>query len=297
MFIQQKLIISLALILLAIPASADSLAYIESSNQIGGLFGTLDLSTGVYQQIGPGLADLATGLVPQANGSLLTLTFSGNLDSINPATGLETLVGATGLGDCSGPVSPCGPNSANAFGGLNGKLYATDFAGNLYSVNPANGHATLIGPTGLPAVTPISMNADGTLNVFDENLFDSGGKLYANIDKLKIDPNTGNAVAVTLPDTLYQINTTTGLATLVAPTLTPLNAFVNVNGAEYGFDQEDGNEILSVNLTNGNAAVVSNYDPVAGLISGGVAVPEPVPVALAAIGIAAILISRKRRIK
>lgn len=99
MFTRNTLLISLAL--LAIPASADSLAYIESSNQTGAVFGTLNLSTGNFQQIGSGLPDQGNGLVPEANGSLLTLGFDGTLNAIDPATGIETSIGSTGLGDCS----------------------------------------------------------------------------------------------------------------------------------------------------------------------------------------------------
>jgi len=43
------LIVSLALPLIAIPVSADSFTYVESSNQTGSVFGTLDFSTGAFQ--------------------------------------------------------------------------------------------------------------------------------------------------------------------------------------------------------------------------------------------------------
>ncbi|MDQ6662930.1 MAG: hypothetical protein M3Z23_00885, partial [Acidobacteriota bacterium] len=130
------------------------------------------------------------GLVPAANGSLLTLTSSGNLDSINPATGVTTLIGPTGLADCSLTTSRCGPTSANALGGLGGTVYATDFNGDLYTVNPLTGAAKLIGSTGIPAVPaiPFTTNSDGSINFFDENLFAAGGKLYANFDAATFNP-------------------------------------------------------------------------------------------------------------
>jgi len=59
----------LALTLFTIPASADS-AYVVNANS---QFGTVDLGTGAFQQIGPDMPEPGTGLVPGPNGSLLTL--------------------------------------------------------------------------------------------------------------------------------------------------------------------------------------------------------------------------------
>src|SRR5215472_15557257 len=117
----------------------------------GSQFGALDLRSGAFVPIGPGLPpDVGGGLVPGRGGSLLTLSFSGNLDAVDPATGQTVRVGATGLGDCSTPASPCGLNSAVVIGHLDDTYYATDFAQNLYSVNPRTGAAKLIGSTGIP---------------------------------------------------------------------------------------------------------------------------------------------------
>src|ERR1039457_3595572 len=75
-------------------------------------------------------------LVPGPNGSVLTMSFDGNLDSINPNTGAISVIGPTGFADCSSPSSPtCGPNSQLSFGSAGGTLYATDFANNLYTLN------------------------------------------------------------------------------------------------------------------------------------------------------------------
>ena len=61
----------------------------------GQQFGTLNLDTGGFHQIGPNLPGETSGLVPGPNGGLLSLSFSGNLNSINPANGVTTLIGAT----------------------------------------------------------------------------------------------------------------------------------------------------------------------------------------------------------
>ena len=140
-------------------------------------FGALDLSSGKFLPIGPGVPpDVGGGLVQGLGTSLLTLAFSGNLAAIDPFTGRTSVVGATGLRDCSVPGS-YDPNCANVIGRLGGSFYATDFVNNLYSVDPTTGAATLIGPTGMPAVTvaPFSQNPDGTFNVFSENLVSAHG--------------------------------------------------------------------------------------------------------------------------
>ncbi|MBV9611457.1 MAG: hypothetical protein JO091_03255 [Acidobacteriaceae bacterium] len=149
----------------------------------------------------------------------------------------------------------------------------------------------------MPKVTfvPGLPGSSGTWTGVDETLFTAGGKLYANEDFVTIDPTSSTpVVGVPLADALYQINTSNGQATPIAPTLTPLNAFVNVSGTEYGFDGNLG-EVVSLNLTNGNTTAVSNYDPSAGLVSGAAPVPEPVSVGLACVGIAGLAVLRWRR--
>src|SRR5215831_17396387 len=102
---------------------------------VGFEFGAIDLNSGGFLPIGPGLPpDVGDGLVPGTGKSLFSLGFTGNLDAIDPTTGQTTVIGATGLGDCSTPTSPCGPNSALWIGLLNGHYYVTDFANNLYSL-------------------------------------------------------------------------------------------------------------------------------------------------------------------
>jgi hypothetical protein len=114
MLTRQKLLIaSLALLPFSTPVRADSV-YVISFNlaTCNQQFGTVDLGTGAFQQIRSDAGQEYRGLVPVSNGSLLTLGFDGNLTSINPVTGLRTVIGPTGLSDCSTPSSPCGPRSA-----------------------------------------------------------------------------------------------------------------------------------------------------------------------------------------
>ena len=230
---------------------------IYSFNQAGD-FGTFDLLKGKFTKIGSALTQSSAGLTPGSNGLLLTLNFAGDLYSINPATGAEKLIGPTGLADCTTPDSPCGPTSANIIGILGSTVYATDFAKNLYTVNTATGKASLVGNTGIPPVpfVPETTNADGTFNVFDFTLFSANGRLYATDSATSLDFSNGTSKAV-VPAYLYQIDTTTGHATRIAPTTLNLTAVVNVDGVIYAYDGLNS-QIVTLSLTTGATTKVSD---------------------------------------
>lgn len=224
-------ILSLALIVLTASASAAPLVYVVTLSQ---QFGTVDLATGKFRPIGGATPDFLTNLVWWKDGSLLTLTTGGanppgSLAKINPATGKETILGETGLG-------------FNAFdlGEVRGKLYLTDFGGNIYSVDPASGVAKPITATGIPAdpSIPLTFNSDGTFNLCDEGLYNVGGKLYATFDSFDIDPtqNPPTIAHVHVAPALYRIDPETGLATWIAPTDLQIGALVEAAGKLYGFE-------------------------------------------------------------
>ena len=83
----------------------------------------------------------------------------GNLLSINPTTGVGTVIGPTGV--MSVPALAIDPNT--------GILYVGEGQGspNLYTVNPTTGAATLVGNTGLgvAAIGDLDFRTDGTLYV------------------------------------------------------------------------------------------------------------------------------------
>jgi hypothetical protein len=230
---------------------------------VGSQFGVVNLRDGSFVPIGPGLPQdpaiaVGGGLVPGLGTSLLTLGFSGNLEAIDPRTGVTTVVGPTGLGDCATLVSPCGPDSANLIGRLGQSFYATDFANNLYSVDPKTGAAKLIGPTGIPPLYPLipfSSNSDGTLNVYAESLFSVRGKLYATFATATLNPETG-AVQVVIPGALYEINHADGHTRLIAPTDSNLTSIVNVDDTIYGFDAAT-HEVVTLDVTTGQTTPVT----------------------------------------
>jgi PEP-CTERM motif len=253
----------------------------------GPFFGTLDLSTGDFHQIGPDLAEPGSGLVPASNGALLSLGFSGNLNSINPATGVTTVVGATGLGDCNGPMAPCPPNSANFLVQFNGAYYATDVSNNLYKVNPATAAASLLGPTGIPPI-PFKLeatNPDGTVNIADETLFVSGGKLYATYDAGTVDFSNGNITEVIAP-ALYQLDVTNGTAARIGATGFGLFMAIDSGGIIYAYSAPEGG-LVTLDLATGNTTFRTSVDPSVGFISGVAPVPEPCTTALLGFGLLA----------
>lgn len=276
----RRLVLSLSILLLsAASASASSLTYVVSAGLTGdGVFGTVDLTSGAYRQFGPGEPDGYFGLAPGPNRSLVSLTYAGNLDSINPATGVPTQIGPTGFSPCVVPTAPtCGPMSPFTLGGFDGRIYATDFANSVYGLNPFTGAATLLAlNSGIPASPFVlgSQNPNGTLNFGDEAIWQSGGKLYATYDAWVFDPTSFTVVSISVSPELYRIDPTTGLATVIGPTALAIGAVVDVNGTNYAFNDFTG-QILTLDLANGSTTVVGSFDPAAGVIQGASPVPEP----------------------
>ncbi len=291
MISRQHLTLWLALGTCAVSANAGPIAYVITGSQ---QIGQMDLATGSFSPSGSVPATIQY-LVPGPNGSLLTMSFDGNLDSINPITGALSVIGPTGFTDCSTPLIPtCGPNSQLSFGSAGGTLYATDFANNFYTVNPVTGSATLVGATGIPAVPfiPASTNPDGSFNFYDENLFGVGGSLYVNFDAATFNPATAQFTTAISP-ALYRIDVNTGQATRIASTDLGLITILNLNATVYGFSGVT-NQVVTLDISNGTTSAVSNIDPSAGLIGGAAAVPEPSSVALATIGLMAVAIYWRR---
>jgi hypothetical protein len=297
---QKHFILGLTILISSIPLLADSVYVDGSTSDLSAVyFGTVDLQTGAFHQVGPNApAEGLFGLVGGDNGTLIALTYASNLVRVNPASGLTTLIGPTGLGDCATVASPCGPTSGSTIGGLAGKIYATDFQNSLYGVNPATGKAALIGSTGIPGIpfVPASQNPDGTLNFFDQAIFGLGDKLYITFDTWVFDPNTGAIQSVTTPGALYAVDLSTAKASLVGPTDLGIGAVANVNGTLYAFNDLDSG-IYTLDAGTGKTTFTGvHFDPAAGVIQGAWAsTPEPGSIALVGIGI--VFAGGLRRVK
>jgi hypothetical protein len=293
------LFIALALVLGCTAATATPLTYVISNFDNDGThhFGTVDLATGTFTQIGPNPDVGSEGLAAGPNGLLFTIAYNSDLFSINPGTGEYTLVGPTGLGDCSTPDSLCGPTSSLTLGGANGNIYAMDFQNRIYNVNPLTGAATLIGATGIPPIpfVPAAINSDGTIDFYEEAVFGTGGKLYATFDALYFDLATSSVASVAVPPALYQIDPSTGLATVLGPTDLSIGAVVSLNGTPFAFNLLQG-EIFDLNVANGSTSFVVATDPNAGTVRGAaVPTPEPASMGLVIGGIAALAVCRHLR--
>jgi len=268
------------LIVLAVPGPfaltvfAAQPAYVISAGISGnGAFGIVNPRTGAYQPIGPVEPDGYFGLAPGPHGSLLSLTYTANLVSINPKTGVPTQVGPTGLDSCLIPLPSCPPTTAFSLGGFEGKVYATDWANDIYLVNQQTGMATLLtSSSGVPSspFVPGSQNPDGTYNFADEAIWQSGGKLYLTYDAVVVDLTSFSVIDVVSP-TLYQLDPATGHATAIGPTAPGIGGVYNVNGVDYAFDDLTG-QILQLDLSSGNTTQVGYFAPGAGVIQGAVPV-------------------------
>jgi hypothetical protein len=299
MLTRRKLILAFAFALAMplISASADPLVYIVNADITGnGRFGAVDLTTGAYQQIGPTEPDGYFGLAPGPNGSLVSFTYASNLDSINPATGVPTRVGPTGLPACVIATPSCGPTTAFTLGSFEGKIYGVDISNSVYQVNPITGAATLLAKnSGLPnpSFVPGSQNSDGTLNIADEAIWESGGKLYLTYDAATLDLTSSTIGRIVVAPELYQIDPATGLAALIGPTDLGIGAALELNGATYAFNDMTS-QIETLNLLTGASTPLGHFDPAAGVIQGAAATPEPFSIALVGLGIGMLFVGRLR---
>jgi hypothetical protein len=300
---QHKLILPLVLLFTG-AAFADSVYVISAGITGNGVFGTVDLTTGAYNPMGPTEPDGYFGMAAGPNSALYSLNYLGQLDRIDPASGAFSRIGATGLQPCLVPSPACGPTSVFSLGGIDGKLFATDFSNSVYSVNSASGAATLLAKnSGLPPApfVPGSQNPDGTFNLADQAIWSAGGKLFATYDAFVENFETSTVEAISVAPKLYSIDPATGLATVIGATDLGIGAATEVNGVTYSFNDLT-TQIATIDLSTGGTTGVGNFDPAAEVLQGASpVVPEPASVGLAVLGFAAILFfvrrkSRKQRL-
>ncbi len=294
---QHKLIVPLVLLLTGV-TFADSVYVVSAGINGNGVFGTVDLATGAYRQIGPTEPDGYFGMATDPNGTLYTLNYAGQLDRIDAATGAFTRVGATGLQPCVVPSTSCGPTSVFDLGSLNGKLFATDFANSIYTVNPSTGATTLLAKnSGIPSSPFVlgSQNADGTFNLADEAIWSAGGKLYATYDAFIYNFQSSSVVKISVAPKLYSIDPATGLATVIGTTDLGIGGATDVNGITYSFNDLT-TQIETIDPLTGGATSIGAFDPAAEVLQGASPVtPEPASVGLAGLGSAALLFFARRR--
>jgi len=150
---------------------------------------TLNPTSGVVTTIGGGAPSL-TGLAYDINtGIMYAMDFSGTLFTVNLSTGATTTVGSAAMASCIGI----------ACDNL-GLIYAIDLDDNLYSINSSTAAKTLVGPLGVA----IGYAQDIAYDRDNEKLY---GTLY------------------TTSGGLYEINKTTGAATLLFDFVSEVTGF------------------------------------------------------------------------
>jgi hypothetical protein len=162
------------------------LAYIDSKGGGNTLY-QINVATGALTAVGDGSAlfnDFGSTL-----SGLYGIDTDGNLYTVDPSTGADTLVGATGLG---------APSSTVGLSTNSNTLYYS-FGGNLYTLSTSTGAATLVGALGT--------SQDGAM-VY------AGGSLYAGINSpLSIDTlNTSTGAATSGPAVAGTVEAFWGLA-------------------------------------------------------------------------------------
>jgi hypothetical protein len=219
-----------------------------------GNFGTLDLPTGTVTQIGAATVPGSNGIDLTPGLQVYAYNTSNQLMQINPSTGAPTPVG--------GPGSI--PNQATTGALTDGSYFGIDaVTGNLYKIDLTTGATTQVGavPTGA-AVLPAGCNLDSSLS----GSAGSPSVLYYTIGY------TGESCTA-FPDTLYQIDPTTGSTTAsvqVTVNGSGVNEFVGsafVGGKLYGFTA--GGQEYTVDPGTGVATSVANTTPATAIIGAG----------------------------
>ena len=232
-------------LLTVILGSAPSRAGSFLGNSFGGVLYDVNTSTGaVTNPRGTGL-DTLVGIASRSDGALFGLTsFQGTpvpnaLYQIDPVSGASTLVGSTGLTNIfEGDL---------AFNPVNGSLFGienVDSASNrsLFRIDVTTGVATIVGNISAPNgdLSAMAFDASGRLFVID-----TGNAMLLNVDPttaginssvslsmqlgarggMAFDPTTGTGYVADGgnggTNSLYTIDISTGVLTLVGPTGIP----------------------------------------------------------------------------
>lgn len=266
-----------------------------------------------------------TALLPVSGASTYAVDGSNNFGSLDPTSGVFSLVGGTGA-------------SAQIFGmgfdgfGAGAPLYAIDTNGVVYTINTSTGVATQQFTTGL-SVLGATVDPNGIMDVvvanatltnswlatvdlasqtitqqFNSNQFgfESDGVAVLDNGVLYTDSSGGGILGA---DVLYSVDLTTGTATKVGAGNTGFGhtsifTGVDVNGTVYAGGESDtiasepSGEIYSLNLATGLATPVTASTDINGWFAFAEveSTPEPSAAVLAGLGLL-ILVSLRKRLK
>ena len=267
--------------------------YAVEFNQGDNLFGTLNLDTGGFTQLGDMGSTLYNDIAAAPDGTLYGIVNSSSLVALNPANGATLSSMAFSVGGIESlAVAP------------NGTLYgATQNA--LYTINPANAQATLIGNFNNSLLGSSGQNIRFAPN---GNLYDTDGGVSANsTDLYEISLANGaattmgvlnNVAGLTLENAgsvLYGVGIELGSANSLLPDLVG----IDIASAEPGGTNADGSMAdIGYNLVTGNFPNNYNFSsPDDYMVAGTPIVPTPEPsiTCLAAAGGLGLLMTVNRR--
>jgi hypothetical protein len=208
-----------------------------------GNFGTLDLPTGTVTQIGAATVAGSNGIDLTHGLNVYAYNASNQLWQITPSTGAASQIGTGTTGTI--------PDQATTGALTDGSYFGIDaVTGILYSIDLGSGATTPVGanPTGA-AVLPTGCTLEASLT-------GSASVLYYTIGY------SGASCSIPMPDTLYQIDRTSGTITAsvqVTVSGSGVNEFVGsafVGGTLYGFTS--GGQEYSIDPASGAATPLTS---------------------------------------
>jgi hypothetical protein len=259
-------VLALALLLGGTRPARAAMVFVAGS---GNEFGTIDLTTGAFTQIGT-----FSSLPPGVNMFGMGFGADGNLyglDSENPAVLYRINTANAQLTT----ISAINHSAIDATADASGKLYALSQDSNavFYTMTPPSTTTTVVGSTGIFATGLAAVTANGSA-------------FYAG----SFDNTTGDT-------DFNSVNLTTGSATLIGDTgfANVLNGLF-VQGTLYSFDS--AGDILTINTTTGAGTKVGTYSLPNGdaILASSIiqaplasAVPEPASLTLLGLGALGLL--------
>jgi hypothetical protein len=225
-------IVAFTLLFQVAAAQAQSVYVTSGSATTNSIFGSLNLTTGVFAQIGPITDEYFLGLTTGAGGTIIGTDANFNqLYTINTTTGVTTQFGTTG--------APSGSSFIGlAYSSAGNKFFTDDNVsggpGNLYSISGNGNSNSLVGNM----VNPPKATPSGCL------AYNFSGNLYFNYS------TTGGTNS-----SLYTVNTSTGALTSVGSLGTDILTLFSVGTTLYGIDTVSTSNIgiYTINTTTGLA--------------------------------------------
>ncbi len=277
------------LIMFASTSAFGQTAYAVEFNQANNLFGVMNLLTGGFTQLGSEGSTLFNDIAQAP---------SGNLYGIINTTSLVTLNTNTGAALTSVTFNVSGIESLAI--ASNGTLYGAT-QGALYTINAANGHATLVGSFNNSAIGTSGQNIRfGS----DGNLYDTDGGVSAtNTDLFQISTVNGQAtlmgVVTNFPglclenagSQMYGVGIQLGSASSLVQDLVG----IDLSSLKPGGTNSNGSPLdVSYNLLTANFPNNYNFSSADTFI---VPAPEPSTVSLSILGGTILLIISRRRMR